>query len=586
MHHHAPNINRLWAGLIVDELVRNGVTLACVSPGSRSTPLTVAVAEDPRMDVVVHFDERGAAYHALGYARATGMPAALVCTSGTAATNYLPAVAEAANAGLPLILLTADRPPELRDTGANQTIDQTNLYGTCARWYHEFPCPATEVDASVVLTAVDQAVSRACQESAGPVHLNCPFREPLDPEPSGDDFTTYLEPVNAWVDGSDPFTPKASTTLMPGDDELDHVRGIVESAKQGLLVVGQLTSQAETDAAMSLADALGWPVFPDVASGLRLGVRQDRVWTYYDQLLLSESFRAVYRPDVVLQIGGPVTSKRLEQHLVTCSPPHRVRVAPHAYRQDPSGSITLRLRASALAFCLWLNEAVETPAAEDWLAHAVGVVDVDRLIEGFLGTHERLTEPGIARLVSAIMPTDHALMLGNSMPVRDMDMYASPKGPRVRVAANRGASGIDGLIATAAGFAHGQCAPVTAVIGDLSALHDLNSLALLAGSRAPVTLVVINNDGGGIFHFLPIAKHAEVFEPYFATPHGLDFKHAAAMFDLPYERPDSTDELAAVYLEAARSGRPSVIEVVTNRADNLHAHHQLQRAVADALDRA
>jgi 2-succinyl-5-enolpyruvyl-6-hydroxy-3-cyclohexene-1-carboxylate synthase len=581
MGHEAPNLNRLWAGLLIEELVRCGVTRFCLSPGSRCTPLTLAVAETPGAESIMHFDERGAAFYALGHARATGRPAALVCTSGTAAANYLPAVVEASNANVPMVVLTADRPPELLDTGANQTIDQIGLYGSHARWEAALPCPDDAVPPEMVLTTVDQAVYRALRAPAGPVHLNCPFREPLVSTGAGVDFRTGGPSIAGWAKSTKPYTAYERPLVMPNEAALGDIATRLNGATRGLVVIGQLRAQADADAALELGRALGWPVLPDVASGLRLGTTAPVLAHHYDLLLLSESFRQSAAPDVVLHIGGPVTSKRLAQHLAAARPGAYIRVADHPKRVDPSHQVTLRVEADIAPFCEAVAPLVRECQDTDWLdLFAGGSQRLDALIEESLNGLSSFSEPGVARLVSRLIPEGHALLLGNSMPIRDMDMFGATDGHRIPVVANRGASGIDGLIATAAGYADGSGKPVTAVIGDLSALHDLNSLALLKKTTAPVTLVIINNDGGGIFHFLPVEKRADVFEDYFATPHGLRFEHAARMFGLGYAAPESPEAFEAAHADAARSGAPGIIEVRTCRKENQKTHQELQETLA------
>ncbi len=307
----APNINALWAGLLVEELLRNGVDAFVISPGSRSTPLTVAAASEARAKKFVHFDERGAGYFALGYARAQRRPVALICTSGTAVANYYPAIVEAAMAQVPLIVLTADRPPELLDTGANQAIDQTRFFGAYARWSAALPCPEATVAPEVVLTTVDQAVFRATHGQAGPVHINCSFREPLAPVKSDEVFGAYLKSLNTWMAGTAPYTTHADSEVKLSADAQRDLLKKLHQAERGLLVVGQLTSPPEVGAVLKLAKALRWPVFADIASGLRMDDTAGVVVHWLDLALASKHAPEVLRPDIVLQVGGAVTSKRL-----------------------------------------------------------------------------------------------------------------------------------------------------------------------------------------------------------------------------------------------------------------------------------
>lgn len=581
----APNITHLWGQLIVEELVRLGVAHFCVSPGSRSTPLAWAVASHAKAQAHIHVDERGTAYYALGMAKALQSPVALVCTSGTAVANYFPAVVEARQSYVPLILLTADRPPELLDAGANQAIDQRKIFGDYVRWQHELPAPTMEIPPEAVLTAVDQAVYRARGAPAGPVHLNCLFREPLDPTPDGFNAGAYLTYQHGWVMNSRPYTEHVSVRTRAAGDAIDVVASEARDVARGVLVVGQLDRPQDAAAAEHLGRALGWPVFPDITSGLRLGDRAGIMVHNYDQLLLAPSFRDALRPQMVIHLGGAITSKRLLTFLRDRHGIGYTHVAPHADRHDPNHRVRRRIQMQVSEFC----EAVAPHGSgaidaswHEWIY--ARSIDAQQTIEAWMAKRSTLSEIVLARKISELLPENSALFLGNSMPVRDMDMYASPGGHRVRVATNRGASGIDGTIATAAGYANALGAPMTAIVGDLAALHDLNSLALLRQPRAPVVLIVINNDGGGIFSFLPIAAHPEHFERFFGTPHGLRFDKAAAMFGLAYASPDSPRAFADAYHSAIHGSRSVLLEVTTDREHNVRTHRALQETLVKALE--
>ncbi|MFP4501159.1 MAG: 2-succinyl-5-enolpyruvyl-6-hydroxy-3-cyclohexene-1-carboxylic-acid synthase [Candidatus Hydrogenedentota bacterium] len=578
----AANRNQLWARLLVSELVRAGVCGFVLSPGARSAPLTLAVAEHPGAAHTMHYDERGAAFHALGWARATGRPAVLVCTSGSAAANYMPAVVEAAQSHTPLVALTADRPPELIACGANQAIDQTKLFGDYARWFFELPCPTLEIAPAFVLTTADQAVRRSLAPPAGPVHLNCHFREPLAPTPEPHDFKDYLAPLATWMAQNTPFTQWHTARRVPGGPvTLPALPGERAGAMRGIVVIGRLTHETDRAAVAHFVQRLGWPVFPDIASGLRFQAGAPFV-SHYDQLLLSSRFCAHCRPDCVLHIGGAVTSKRLVQHLAALRMPF-VHVAEHPLRHDPQHQVTHRIEADIAAWCEAAGDAAwPAPADAPWCGpiHTANAAAAQCIARQTPQT--ACNEIAVARAVCARAPAASLLFLGNSMPVRDADMYAAPREDPPRIAVSRGASGIDGNIATAAGYARGTGAPVTALLGDLAALHDLNSLALLRGLDTPFVLVVINNDGGGIFHFLPVAEAHALFDPYFGTPHGMDFAHATEQFGLGYARPASMPDFTAAYDAALTAGAPVLIEVTTNRAANSVLHRHVQARVAAA----
>ncbi len=583
----APPPNQLWADLLVEELVRCGVGLFCLAPGSRSTPLTAAVAANPKARHLIHFDERGTAFCALGYARATGRPAAWITTSGTAVANGLPAVVEASVDGVPLVLLTADRPPELRDTGANQTVPQPTLFGEYVRWRFDLPVPTDAIDPAFVLTTADQAVYRALGQPAGPVHLNCMFREPLAPAMSSANGGGRSRPdtLRRWSESRAPYTRYTA----PAAVDAAEMEGLVErlrDAERGLVVAGRLATRAEGTAAVRLAEALGWPLLPDIGSQVRLGEGSGVACLGYDHALGSEAFAEAHAPDAVLYLGGRSTSKRLAQFVARSRPDVFAVVRADPFRFDPDHRVTDRVEADVAAFCETVSARLGPPPSKSsaWLTAWRAASDaVLATFAAHFDSEDALTEPATARLVATHAAS--GLVLAASMPVRDADTFAAPGGPAPLIASNRGASGIDGTVATAAGFARGLDAPVTLLIGDLALLHDLNSLALLRDpAQPPVTVVAVNNDGGGIFHFLPIAQHEAIFEPYFGTPHGLGFEHAARMFGLVYYRPTMLSDLASALAAAQASGTSSLIEVRTDRTANRALHAALLARATAAVD--
>jgi 2-succinyl-5-enolpyruvyl-6-hydroxy-3-cyclohexene-1-carboxylate synthase len=581
LNRETPRANRLWAHLIVEELVRCGVGLFCVAPGSRSTPLVAALAANAKARSLIHFDERGTAFAALGYARATGRPAAWITTSGTAVANGLPAVVEASTDGVPMILLTADRPPELRQTGANQTIDQPDIFGDYVRWRFDLPAPDPAIEPAMVLTTVDQAAYRVRRSPRGPVHLNLMFREPF--LPGGADA---LPEPSHWTEGDKPYTRYAATKPTVDGSEIQALWQTLRPVKRGLVVAGRLASRKQGEAVLRLADALGWPLLPDVGSQVRLGVDSKNLAPHYDALLASGPFSEAHVPDAVVHVGGKALSKRLEQFLGRGRPDPYVVVRENPFRLDPTHLVTHSIEADVVDFCAALvRAATEDPPAVDALWTAGWREASEKVGRRLDGTFPREpNEPFVARSVSRSVPPDHGLVVANSMPVRDLDTYATAGGAAVPVAANRGASGIDGTVATAAGFARGLGRPVTLLIGDLALLHDLNSLAMLR--NVLVVVVVLNNDGGGIFSFLPVAGHKEFFEPYFGTPQGVGFGPAAAMFGLGYERPETAEGFVESYREACARGSSTLIEVRTDREENVALHRRVLEGVAAQVERA
>jgi 2-succinyl-5-enolpyruvyl-6-hydroxy-3-cyclohexene-1-carboxylate synthase len=584
MNLNAPNLNQLWANLLVDELLRNGIDHFCLAPGSRCAPLTSAIASSARAKSILHFDERGAAFHALGYGRAAGRPAVVVTTSGTAVANVWPAVVEASEDQIPMIVLTADRPPELQDAGANQTIDQIKIFGQYVRWQNNFPCPTTEIRPETLLTAVDQAIHRSHCSPQGPVHMNCMFREPLAPEGSGDDYSAYVSGLAIWSKSKKPYTSYTLPIQTAPEETLRDLARMLNGTTRGLLVVGALRDRSQAEAARRLSDKLAWPMLPDITSGLRLGARSTHTVAYYDQILAASGFVGAHAPDVVLHLGGRLTSRRLLEYLESSRPKEYIIVDDHPFRHDPSHLATAKIEAAMDSFCDGLSSRLDRRESSQWLGdwrHASGLVD--ETLTNFTVKSSMLSEPLVARLVSQEIRAECGLFLGSSMPVRDMSIFGATDGPAIQVAGNRGASGIDGTVASATGFARGLGHPATLLIGDLALLHDLNSLFLTRSLDQLMIIVALNNNGGGIFSFLPIAQFEEVFERYFGTPHNLNFESAARMFGLEYSHPSSKAEFVEAYRAAGKKSGPTLIEVMTQRKENYDLHVSLQKEISIKL---
>lgn len=580
----ACHLNQLWAQLLIEELTRCGVTTFCVAPGSRSTPLALAIAENTNARSIVHFDERGSSFYALGFARATGRAAAVVCTSGTAVANLYPAIVEAHQSGMPLVAITADRPPELQDTGALQTINQPDIFGRFARWSINMPTPDLQIDPAYVLTTVDQAVFRATSSTAGPVHLNCMYREPLAPTEESGDWNEYLAPLKDWLGSREPYT--AYTTPKGVDPaELSQVSQLIGSAKRGIIVVGPLTAWRDNTGIIRLASQLGMPIFADINSGLRhCGATADGVLCHHDLFLRSEKLCESLLPDCVLQFGGTPISKSLQKYMTASRAP-RIVINDCRSRQDIDHRATHRIDAEpnvaaiALANCTGNGQS----------AIVSDLVKADRLsgkvLADFISDNaERQLELAVAAEVFLQSDGRRAVYLATSMPIRDAEASVSKSTHKIPVAANRGANGIDGTIASAVGFAEGLRMPVTLVIGDLALLHDLNSLSLIRQSPQPITIVLINNNGGGIFSFLPIAKATDYFDSHFGVPHGMTFAHTAEQFGISYSISRKFVEFRRQYADARAVNKPQLIEVVSDRQTNRNQHEQLWERVTEAAE--
>ena len=582
------DITTLWAELAIEELVRSGVRLFIISPGSRSTPLALAAGRNRRAEIVTHFDERGAGFVAVGYARANGIPAALICTSGTAVANYLPSVVEASMDHLPLIVLSADRPPELQGTGANQTIPQKKIFGKFVRWESSVPCPTEAIQAVSVLTTIDQAVCHATGQNAGPVHLNFHFREPLVPDPAKSVSGAYLQSVDEWMTSEVAFTTHSPKETGLSDAEIGGLASMIAGAKSGVIVVGRLRQrQQELHAIAELSRKLGWPVVSDIGSGLRLGCDIENHLAHFDLLLLDKSKAPTV--DCILHLGGPLVSKRVTEFLAAHKGEYIV-VNHTACQYDPGQVVTRRIQTDLTQFANGLLARVESGRASDQSTQR----KCDQIISDVL-TDEidngEFAEPVVARIIARAVSSECALFLASSLTVRDFDMYAPQDGALVPVGCNRGASGIDGTVASAVGFARGLKRPVTLVIGDTALLHDLNSLALVnSPGTPPITIVCVNNGGGAIFSMLSIAERPEIvdtktLESLFVQQHSLTFESAAKMFGLPYFSSQDSKSFSRAYQDAIAGRTASLIEVSFDWRLSRTARLNLRERIIAALQK-
>jgi 2-succinyl-5-enolpyruvyl-6-hydroxy-3-cyclohexene-1-carboxylate synthase len=546
------------ARVLVDELARGGVTEAVIAPGSRSAPLAIAFAEHAGIRLHVRIDERSAAFLGLGLAKASGKPVPIVCTSGTAAANFHPAVLEASHSQMGLVVLTSDRPPELRGTGANQTADQTKLYGDAVRFFTEFG--VAEARPGMVAywrSVICRALSAA--RGQGPVHLNVPFREPLLPDPTDE----------AWPESLD-----GRSEGRPWTDDLRSIAAIIDPVvtladlpERGILVAGD--GAVVPERAVAFAEAAGWPIFAEPMSGARFG---PNAVTTYSQLVAIPEVADRYRPDVVITVGKPGLAKAL----LALYPqvPHLV-VDPIAHWADPTRTASRVLHTLPVLDC--------TRGSSDWLAAWQRMESVARdELARILGREHELSELRLAWEMADLAGDNALFFVGSSMPVRCLDL-AMRAGAGPWVLANRGVSGIDGCVSTAVGAALAHQVngggPAVAMLGDLSVIHDQNGLVIGPGEPRPdLTLVVVNNDGGGIFSFLPYSGMAK-FEKLFGTPHGVNFAHTAAASGWDYQRITNADELAG----ALKEGGTRLVEVHTDRQASALLHRRVREAVSAAV---
>ena len=544
-------LNLMWGALILEELAHLGVQHVCMAPGSRSTPLTLAAAQQTKLKRHLHFDERGLGFMALGLAKASCAPVAIITTSGTAVANLYPAIVEAWLTHVPLIVLSGDRPPELLGCGANQAIVQPAIFANYAQQVN-LPTPDAHIAPQMLLTTLDEAVANQTR----PVHINCMYREPLYPsEMSGtilDSESPYLRPLQTWLQHARPYTQygKSEQLSSPSDDAIMRfVHG------KGVIIAGTLTPEQDPQQLIALSQKIGWPLLTDAQSQLR---QHPAAIGNIDQLLQHPKARNLLQEaDRVLVFGGRLLSKRLIAYLAEQNWHSYWQVLPQQDRLDPSHNAKHIWHANAAQFSQlnwyrsssanWANTLV---TYNDEL-HSLFVRNID---QGEFG------EAQVIRAIANTRPLEQQLFIGNSLPVRLYDMYAPVSCCTATTYTNRGASGIDGLLATACGIAAHQGKPTSLIIGDLSQLHDLNSFAIARSLTSPLVIIILNNDGGNIFNLLPVPNE-ELRSDYYRLSHGLEFGYAAAMFNLPYNQVDNLADFQSCYHEALDYQGASVIEV-------------------------
>jgi 2-succinyl-5-enolpyruvyl-6-hydroxy-3-cyclohexene-1-carboxylate synthase len=587
---HAEVLGR-YCGTFVDELVAAGVENVCLCPGSRSTPLALSFARHPNIKLWTHLDERSCAYFALGMAKAYSVdPVVILCSSGTAAANFFPAVVEAFHSHAPLIVLTADRPPELQGLGSNQTIDQQNLYGSATKWFVNMPLPeASEQVLAYVRMVARRSFKLSAREGAsGPVHLNFPFREPL--LPSGHqpqlkpDRRQELEAEDKkWADRASAGTlppPPERHPAYPGSLGDQFAR-----AKRPLVVLGPnaWVGSANVD---RLARRLQVPILADALSDARCQGRfsENGIIAAYDSFLRNDTLAQSLQPDWIIRFGAPPTSKPLATYLQRHRGVHQVQVAAPGFWPDPDLNAADIIQTEDPGSVLSeLAEIEGTNADPGWFRawQRAETASLARIRE-VLGPASTASEPSAITDLAEVLPVGYTVVAGNSMPVRDIDSFW-PAGDSVTFfEGNRGASGIDGVVSTAMGVAarHGR---VVLVIGDLSFYHDMNGLLAAQRFGLKATIVLINNDGGGIFSFLPQHEDAEHFETLFGTPHGLDFSHVAGLYGVGFQRVTTREEYRHALKASFDAPGVQIIEIKTDREENLRLHQRIWDEVAKAV---
>jgi 2-succinyl-5-enolpyruvyl-6-hydroxy-3-cyclohexene-1-carboxylate synthase len=587
------NRNVLWTDVFVDELARAGLKAVCIAPGSRSTPLTLAFARHGGIRIYTHLDERSAGFFALGLALASDEPVALVCTSGTAAANFFPAIVEAHMSRVPLLVITADRPPELRFSGANQTIDQIKMYGDYALWSVDAPLPEANPAALTIRslrTLANRAYAKANGIHKGVVHINMPFRKPLEPIPVAGDAVEIPKGAEARADDGtlqyQPWTyfspPLIDLSFPEPQEPASWLEGVILQNGKGLIICGPHCPGDPFNAYVKcFAQKVGYPILADAVSNVRFdngyamaGEGFENIAGGYDTFL-SPRPGLFDNPEVILRFGSLPTSQALNSYLSKVQPRYDIQIAHSGEWSDDNHSTSIYIQAFEAFFCRELEERFQREKAAidaSWLSHFRAVEQmnwqvIDREIKA--GTY---FDGAAVYDVVDLIPPDSTLFVGNSLPVRLLDQFGKPQDKRIYVYANRGASGIDGNISSALGAGAARPdKPLVAIVGDITFYHDMNGLLAVHRNGVPITIVLLNNDGGGIFHRLPIKDFDPAFTDLFVMPHGLQFEHAAKMYGLEYVRADDREAFRQAFSESVDNRLSRVIEVRTD------VHHDLKR---------
>ncbi len=611
VHNDSPNMmktnpNAEWSSIFVDQLAKSGLTAVAIAPGSRSTPLTFAFHAHPDIKIYRHLDERSASFFALGMALATDKPVALVCTSGTAVANFFPAIIEAKMSQVPLLILTADRPHELRHSGANQTIDQVKIYGDQVLWSVDAALPhddAPEVAMRNLITLAARAYATANGLVKGPVHINFPFRKPLEPE--------MINDQRLKIDDSRLIINLQSSIfnfqiqhgrILPTEAQLDELTAVLTQHSRGLIICGPRCPEGDfPQAVQELAQQTGYPILADSLSGLRFN-RKDAKNAEKKSVQSAKSVDLVIggyetflqntpdwnEPEVIIRFGAVPISKWLNNYLDRIRPAHRIHIRANGVWADDSHRTTWFLQADEAETCRQLTARLQPRPLSDW-ADQLLTIEAKTWQKIATAMQDIYFDGAIVVDVVKNLPDDSVLVIGNSLPVRHLDQWARPYPKNIRVFGNRGASGIDGNISTSLGVAAAAGQPVTLIVGDITFYHDMNGL-LAASSEWQVvstshqqpatsnlTIVILNNNGGGIFRRLPVSQIEPPFTDLFLTPHGLEFEHVARLYGLDYTRVDNRQAFREVFTQSKPT--PHIIEVVTNGRSDQEKRLEIIRTV-------
>ena len=588
------NSNNFWAEVFVKQLSFAGVKYACISPGSRSTPLTISLAKNKKIKCFVNVDERSSAFFALGLAKASKIPVVVVTTSGTAAAELYPAIIEAYQQRVPLIICTADRPPELLNTGANQTINQHNLYKNHIRWFRNVGLPSLK---KIKLRRLQQTALRAVEVSTikdkGPVHLNFPFRKPLEPFTFTDEVDSLLlKDLDRSIKKIKPSKKKFDSEKLKKTKRFKEIAELITNEQEGIIIAGPMEYNFNLRKQLkNLSSLTGYPIIADASSHLRFNVSKNdkKVLSNYHSFLRSSEFSISHKPKLILHFGRTPTSSALETFLENCDAP-RFMINEFGDWFDPSRKSKAVVNFNPEDFITGINNyLIEINLERNSTAWINDFNKAEALAEKIknevIGKSTFPNEPGIIFNIIEALPNKAHILIGNSSPIRDFDNYTACIKKDLIVYFNRGASGIDGITSTAIGIAQLK-KPAFLLTGDLSFLHDINTLALANKYPAGLTVILINNNGGGIFKSLPVSKERSILKEYFLTPHNLNLKNIITSFGVEYKLVKSWNDFNDSITNSANRNRINVLEIKTDAGKSLQLRNKYLEEVKSAVDAA
>ena len=563
------NLSNLWSSIIIDELVKSNVLDFYISPGMRSAPLVNSLLQLKNVNLYLGIDERAQPYRAIGNSKATGRTSALICTSGTALANYLPAIIEAKKSAIPLIVLSADRPVELSTTDANQTIDQTKFYSQHVMSDASLGAPTEQIDPAVIRNTINHLLFRSMYPNKGPVHLNIPLRGPLGQEKE-DISKSYIDKCRLGFTREN-HTKYHSPIQALSSEIVNEVSDLINTTEKGILVIGSLPNSICKKSIKEFIKNLNWPMHLDVSSSLKYDYSlEDNIIPTFDHPEVFEKLSENV-PRTIIHLGGRTTSKNYYRFLEENEEINLVSVNWSENKEDPSQLTNIRIVSHVDQFCEQLKDLIKTKTESfkiDWTDFVKRKINI---IED-----SPLCYPVISKKIIENIKENSSLYISNSTIVRSFDNYISLNSRKnIDIFTNRGVSGIEGLIASAVGSSEGTSTHTTLLIGDISFIHDMNSLQLLKESKSSVAVILINNGGGGIFTLLPIAENKELL-PFLTTPHELKFKDTASTFGINYKKVQTPKGFEEAYRDSETKKEKIIIEVIVDNDTNIEIYNQLK----------